>query len=140
MFKSKLYHYYYGIAQSASELSYAQRLKVGACLVTKTGAVYPGYNGTLSGFQNVCEKEDGSTDNSIVVHAEQNCLFKMLKEGVSAQGATLFVTASCCAECCKMMIASGVERVVYGEEYRDTSPLQTLRKAGVIVEKYDSTI
>lgn len=140
MFKPSLYHYYYSAAENAAKLSYAKKLKVGAALVTKSGSIFPGYNGTLSGFENVCEKEDGSTNEAIVIHAEQNALFKMLKEGVSAKGATLFTTHSCCEQCCKMMIAAGVERVVYGEEFRDTTPLQTLRKAGVVVEHYDRTL
>jgi dCMP deaminase len=105
--------------------------------------MYPGFNGTLPGFDNNCEIEvngELSTNEAITVHAEQNAMYKMLKEGVSATGATLFVTHTCCQQCAKMIISTGIERVVYIEEYRDTSPLLTLRKAGVIVEKYDAEI
>lgn len=141
--KSKLYHFYMDTALSASKMSYAERLKVGAVIVTSTGAMYSGFNGTLPGFPNVCEvEEDGNlvTDENVTVHAEQNAMYKMLREGVSATGATLFVTHSCCKECAKMIISTGIERVVYLNEYRNTTPLLTLRKAGVIVEKYDGDI
>lgn len=133
---NKLDNFYMDVAKLISAKSYANRLKVGAVIVTCTGSMFPGYNGTLSGFPNVCEKEDGTTNNSITVHAEQNALYKMLREGVSSDGATLYTTHSCCEECAKMMIAAGIRKVVYGEVYRDPSPLSTLELGGVKVVKF----
>jgi dCMP deaminase len=138
--KSNLYHFYYQTAERVAELSYAKRRRVGSCIVTKNGSTFTGYNGTIPNFPNICENEDGSTNEAITIHSEQNALYKMLREGVSAEGATVFCTTSCCAQCSKMLISAGIERFVYGEEYRDTTPLQILRKAGIFVEKYDPTI
>ena len=138
--KSNLYHFYYQTAERIAQLSYAKRMQVGSCIVTKNGSMFTGYNGTLPGFDNVCELEDGTTNEAITVHSEQNALYKMLKEGVSAEGATIFCSHSPCQQCVKMLISAGIERFVYGNEYRDTTPLQTLKKAGIIVEKYDATI
>lgn len=137
MIKGRLFDFYFETAKNCAKLSYANRLKVGTVIVTKTGAMYPGFNGTIPGFVNNCENDDGSTNEDITIHSEQNALYKMLKEGVSAEGSTVFVTHSCCNQCSKMLISAGVERVVYGEQYRDSEPLDTLRKAGVIVEKYE---
>jgi dCMP deaminase len=138
--KSSLYHFYMGAAKLAAKMSYAERLQVGAVIVTASGAMYPGYNGTLKGFPNVCELPDGSTDNAITVHAEKNALYKMLEEGVTARGATMFVTHSCCEGCAQMTASVGIERVVYLNDYKDMTPMTTLKKAGVIVEKYDGAI
>lgn len=135
--KDNLYKFYFNTAKNIAELSYSKRLKVGSCIVTKTGAMYSGYNGTIPGFPNHCENEDGTTDENITIHSEQNALFKMLREGVSAEGATIFCTHSCCAACSKMLISAGVERFVYGEEYRDTAPLEVLKRAGIVVLKYE---
>lgn len=140
MIKSKHFPFYMEVARNSANLSYAKRLKVGAVIVTNTGAMYHGYNGTLPGFENNCEivlNDELITDEDTVVHAEQNALYKMLNEGVSAKGATVFVTHSCCKHCAKMLISAGVERVVYDEVYRDTKPLDTLKMAGIIVEKHE---
>ena len=134
--KENLYKFYFNTAKNIAELSYSKRLKVGSAIVTKTGAIYSGFNGTIPGFPNCCEDESGKTDENVTIHSEQNALFKMLREGVSAEGATVFCTHSCCANCCKMLISAGIERFVYGEDYRDVTPLDTLRKAGVVVLKY----
>lgn len=128
---------YMDIAERVSKESYAKRLKVGAAILTENGGLFCGFNGTLPGFINQCEKEDGSTDESITSHAEQNSLYKMLKEGVSAKGATIYLTHSPCSLCCKMIISSGIKRVVYKTEYRDTNSLQILEKANLIVEKWE---
>ena len=128
---------YIAVADQFSKLSYADRLKVGAAILTENGGLYCGFNGTLPGFPNTCEKVDGSTDESITSHAEQNSLYKMLREGVSAKGATMYVTHSPCPQCCKMIISSGIKRVVYREEYRISDGLEVLMKAGVLIEKFN---
>ena len=128
---------YMDIAERVSQESYAKRLKVGAAILTENGGLFCGFNGTLPGFINQCEKEDGSTDESITSHAEQNSLYKMLKEGVSAKGATIYLTHSPCSMCCKMIISSGIKRVVYKTEYRDTNSLQILEKANLVVERWE---
>jgi len=110
---------------------------VGAAILTENGGLYCGFNGTLPGFPNTCEKGDGSTDESITSHAEQNSLYKMLREGVSAKGATMYVTHSPCPQCCKMIISSGIKRVVYREEYRISDGLEVLMKADVLIEKFN---
>lgn len=127
---------YMDIAKRVAKESYCTRAKVGAVIVTKHGGIFIGFNGTIAGksFPNVCEC-NGKTNTAIVIHAESNCLYKMLKEGVSAEGATLYTTLTPCEECTKMIISAGVDRVVYDEEYRDKSPLDTLIKAEVCVEK-----
>lgn len=128
---------YLAVAEAHAKLSYAKRLQVGAAILTENGGLYCGFNGTLPGFNNCCEKEDGSTDESITSHAEQNCLYKMLKEGVSAKGATMYLTHSPCPMCCKMIISSGIKRVVYKNEYRLTQGVQILKKANLIIEKWE---
>lgn len=127
----KMDDFYMDVACRISEESYAERLKVGAVIVTENGAMYPGFNGTLPGFPNKCETEENTTDENITVHAEQNALYKMLKEGVSANGATIFVTHSPCAQCCKMMVAVGIKRVVFKQKYREVAHLGVLDWAGV---------
>lgn len=127
---------YMDIAKRVASESYCERAKVGAVIVSKHGGIFIGMNGTLAGkqFPNNCEC-GGKTNNAIVVHAESNALYKMLREGVSAEESTLYATLTPCEECAKMIISSGVDRVVYLEEYRDQSPLDTLVKAEVSVEK-----
>lgn len=128
--------FYMGVAELIAGESYAMRLRVGSAILTENGGLFVGFNGTLPNFPNQCEKEDGSTDESITSHAEQNSLYKMLKEGVSANGATIYLTHSPCSMCCKMIISSGIKRVVYKTAYRDTNSLQILKKANVLVEKW----
>lgn len=131
----KLDEFYMNTADKISENSYCKRLKVGAVIVTKNGAMFPGFNGTLPGFPNICEIDENTTNEAITVHAEQNALYKMLKEGVSADGATIYVTHSPCEQCVKMMISCGISRVVYKNEYRITTPIDTLKDGGVEVVK-----
>ena len=95
-----------------------------------------GYNGTPSGFENICEDENGVT-KPYVLHAEANAISKVAKSGNSSEGATLFVTASPCLECSKLIIQSGIKRVVYRDEYRLTDGIDLLRRAGIVVEKVD---
>ena len=95
-----------------------------------------GYNGTPSGFENICEDESGAT-KPYVLHAEANAITKVAKSGNSSDGATLYVTASPCMECSKLIIQSGIRRVVYRDEYRLTDGIDLLRRAGIEVEKVD---
>lgn len=128
---------YMQTAEAHASLSYAKRLQVGAAILTANGGLYCGFNGTLPGFDNCCEKEDGTTDEDVTSHAEQNSLYKMLREGVSAKGATIYVTTSPCAQCAKMIISSGIVRVVYKNEYRLTNSIEIMRKANLVVEKWE---
>lgn len=121
---------YLRMARIWAENSYCERLKVGALLVKGKMIISDGYNGTPSGFPNVCEAEDGST-LPYVLHAEANALTKVARSSNSSEGATLYVTASPCMECAKLIIQSGIKRVVYSEEYRLPDGLELLRRAGV---------
>ena len=114
--------------------SYCKRRQVGALLVKDRMIISDGYNGTPSGFENICEDENGVT-KPYVLHAEANAISKIAKSGNSALDATLYVTASPCLECAKLIIQSGIRRVVYRDEYRLTDGIDLLRRAGVEVEK-----
>ena len=116
--------------------SYCKRRQVGALLVKDRMIISDGYNGTPSGFENICEDENGVT-KPYVLHAEANAISKVAKSGNSAQDATLYVTASPCMECAKLIIQSGIKRVVYRDEYRLTDGIDLLRRAGIEVEKID---
>ena len=116
--------------------SYCKRRQVGALLVKDRMIISDGYNGTPSGFENICEDENGVTKPS-VLHAEANAITKVAKSGNNSKGATLYVTASPCMECAKLIIQSGISRVVYRDEYRLTDGVDLLRKAGIEVEKID---
>ena len=131
----KFDHSYLEMAQIWAQNSYCKRRKVGALLVKDRMIISDGYNGTPSGFENICE-EDGVT-KPYVLHAEANAITKVAKSGNSSQGATLYVTASPCLECSKLIIQSGIRRVVYRDEYRLTDGIDLLRRAGIEVEKVD---
>ena len=114
--------------------SYCKRRQVGALLVKDRMIISDGYNGTPSGFENICEDENGVT-KPYVLHAEANAISKIAKSGNSAEGATLYVTASPCMECSKLIIQAGIKRVCYRDEYRLTDGVDLLRKAGIEVEQ-----
>ena len=116
--------------------SYCRRRKVGALIVKDRMIISDGYNGTPSGFENICEDENGVT-KPYVLHAEANAITKVAKSGNSSEGATLYVTASPCIECAKLIIQSGIKRLVYRDEYRLTDGVDLLRRAGITVEKVD---
>ena len=116
--------------------SYCKRRQVGALLVKDRMIISDGYNGTPSGFENICEDENGVT-KPYVLHAVANAITKVAKSGNNSKGATLYVTASPCMECAKLIIQSGISRVVYRDEYRLTDGVDLLRKAGIEVEKID---
>ena len=131
----KFDHSYLEMAEIWAQNSYCNRRKVGALLVKDRMIISDGYNGTPSGFENVCE-EDGVT-KPYVLYAEANAITKVAKSGNSSEGATLYVTASPCLECSKLIIQSGIKRVVYRDEYRLTDGIDLLRRAGIEVEKVD---
>ena len=125
---------YLRMAEIWAQNSYCKRRKVGALLVKDKMIISDGYNGTPSGFENVCEDENGVT-KPYVLHAEANAITKVAKSGNSSAGATLYVTASPCIECSKLIIQSGITRVVYRDEYRLTDGVDLLRRAGIEVEQ-----
>jgi len=131
----KFDHSYLQMAEVWAQNSYCKRRKVGALLVKDRMIISDGYNGTPSGFENICE-EDGVT-KPYVLHAEANAITKVAKSGNSSDGATLYVTASPCLECSKLIIQAGIKRVVYRDEYRLTDGVDLLRRAGIQVEKVD---
>lgn len=132
----KFDHSYITMAAVWAQNSYCKRRQVGALLVKDRMIISDGYNGTPSGFENICEDESGAT-KPYVLHAEANAITKIAKSGNSSNGATLYVTASPCLECSKLIIQSGITRVVYRDEYRLTDGVDLLRKAGIVVEKVD---
>lgn len=121
---------YLRMARIWAENSYCQRRQVGALIVKNKMIISDGYNGTPSGFENVCEDEQGST-KSYVLHAEANAITKIARSGNNSDGATLYVTDSPCIECAKLIIQSGIRRVVYSKAYRLTEGLELLKRAGV---------
>lgn len=124
---------YLRMAAIWAENSYCQRRKVGALVVKEKMIISDGYNGTPSGFENVCEDAHGVT-HPYVLHAEANAITKLARSGNNSDQATLYVTASPCIECAKLIIQAGIRRVVYAEQYRLTDGIDLLRRAGVDVE------
>lgn len=114
--------------------SYCKRRQVGALIVKDRMIISDGYNGTPSGFENVCEDENGIT-KPYVLHAEANAITKVAKSNNSSDGATLYITDSPCVECAKLIIQAGITRVVYDKKYRITDGLDLLERAEVVVEQ-----
>ena len=131
--QSLLDYRYLRMARIWAENSYCRRRQVGALGVKDKMIISDGYNGTPSGFENVCEDETGTTF-PYVLHAEANAITKLARSSNNSDGATLYVTASPCIECAKLIIQSGIRRVVYAEKYRLTDGIDLLEKAGVKVE------
>ena len=123
---------YMRMARVWAENSYCIRRQVGALMVKDQRIISDGYNGTPSGFENVCEDEN-NVSKPYVLHAEANAISKVARSHNSSDGATLYVTASPCIECAKLIIQAGVRRVVYGELYRLTDGIDLLRRAGIEV-------
>lgn len=134
---NKLDNFYMNIALLTSYNSKAKRNKVGAILVKDSNIISFGWNGTPHGFDNNCEDKDGNTIPE-VIHSEVNCIAKIAKNGSSSDGATMYITLSPCFDCAKLLIASGIKRLVYLEEYRILDSLEMLKKANIIVEKLTS--
>lgn len=123
---------YLRMATIWAENSYCKRRQVGALIVKDKMIISDGYNGTPSGFENVCE-EDNVT-KPYVLHAEANAITKIARSNNNADGATLYVTDEPCIECSKLIIQSGIRRVVYAREYRLHDGPALLRRAGIEVE------
>lgn len=124
---------YLRMARIWSENSYCIRRQVGALIVKDASIISDGYNGTPSGFENVCEDANNVT-KPYVLHAEANAITKVAKSGNSSDGSTLYVTASPCIECAKLIIQSGIKRVVYSEHYHCCDGIDLLKKAKIEVE------
>ena len=131
--QSLLDYRYLRMARIWAENSYCRRRQVGALVVKDKMIISDGYNGTPSGFENICEDESGTTF-PYVLHAEANAITKLARSSNNSDGATLYVTASTCIECSKLIIQAGIRRVVYAEKYRLTDGIDLLEKAGVKVE------
>ena len=112
--------------------SYCKRAQVGALIVKEQMIISDGYNGTPAGFENVCEDKDGIT-KPYVLHAEANAITKVAKSNNSSEGATLYITTSPCMECAKLIIQSGIKRVVYSDNYRKQDGVELLKRAGIEV-------
>ena len=118
--------------------SYCERRQVGALMVKDKMIISDGYNGTPSGFENVCE--DGDVTKPYVLHAEANAITKVAKSNNSSSGATMYITASPCIECAKLIIQAGISRVVYSDDYRNADGIELLRRSGIAVDKVEETI
>ena len=133
MTKNKQLQYdvaYLRMAQEWSKLSYCERRQVGALIVKDKMIISDGYNGTPTGFENICEDDEGYT-KWYVLHAEANAISKVASSTQSCNGATLYITMSPCRECSKLIHQAGISRLVYHKGYRDDSGVKFLRKAGV---------
>lgn len=127
---------YLQMADTWSQNSYCKRRQVGALLVKNQMIISDGYNGTPSGFENVCEDEDNKT-KPYVLHAEANAITKVAKSGNSSDGATLYVTSSPCLECSKLIIQAGIKRVVFTESYRLEDGINLLKRANIEIKQVD---
>ena len=123
---------YLDMARIWAQNSYCQRRQVGALVVKQGMIISDGYNGTPSGFENVCEDETGVT-KPYVLHAEANAITKLARSNNNSDGATIYITASPCIECAKLIIQAGIKRVVYGEKYRLMDGIELLQRAGIEV-------
>jgi len=121
---------YIKMALEWAKLSYCKRRQVGALIVKNKMIISDGYNGTPTGFENICEDDENYT-KWYVLHAEANAIMKVSASTQSSEGATLYITLSPCRECSKLIFQSGIKRVVYHKEYKDTSGLEFLKKGGI---------
>jgi len=121
---------YLQMAQIWAQNSYCQRRKVGALLVKDKMIISDGYNGTPSGFENICEDENNTT-KPYVLHAEANAITKVAKSNNSSEGATLYVTSSPCLECSKLIIQAGIKRIVFSELYHKNDGINLLKRANL---------
>ena len=121
---------YLRMARIWAENSYCKRRQVGAIVVKDQRIISDGYNGTPSGFENICEDEEGKT-KPYVLHAEANAITKVARSNNSSNGATLYITASPCIECAKLIIQAGIKRIVYSELYRFHDGIDLLNRAGI---------
>ena len=125
---------YMDLAARISQESKCMRLNVGAVIVKDKNIIAFGWNGMPTGFPNACEIDN--VTNPEVIHAEANAILKAARSTESTEGATLFCTHSCCVECAKMIIQSGISKFIYATQYRDDSGLRLLHRAGIEVEQF----
>jgi dCMP deaminase len=130
--QKKLDERYLRMAKVWAENSYCHRRQVGALVVKDKMIISDGYNGTPSGFENVCE-DDNNVTKPYVLHAEANAITKLARSNNNSDGATIYITASPCIECAKLIIQAGIKRVVYGEKYRLTDGIELLERANIEV-------
>jgi dCMP deaminase len=130
----KLDEVFINIAKEIGTLSHCTRSKVGAVLVKDGNVISFGYNGTPAGMDNACEENNVTKDE--VIHAEMNAILKAAKSGNAVDDSTLYLSLSPCQNCCKLIIQSGIKRVVYLEDYRDLRPIEFLSKF-IEVEKHE---
>ena len=122
---------YLRMATIWAENSYCERRKVGALIVKDKMIISDGYNGTPSGFENICEDEVTGKTKPYVLHAEANAITKVAKSANNCDGSTLYITAAPCIECSKLIIQAGIRRVVYADAYRSDEGLALLRRVGL---------
>jgi dCMP deaminase len=127
---------YLKMADIWSQNSYCKRRQVGALIIKDQMIISDGYNGTPSGFENICEDENDKT-KPYVLHAEANAITKVAKSGNSSNGATLYVTSSPCLECSKLIIQAGIKRVVFTESYRLEDGINLLKRANIEIKQVD---
>lgn len=127
---------YMKMARIWAENSYCVRRQVGALIVRDKMIISDGYNGTPSGFENICEDETGKT-KPYVLHAEANAITKVAKSNNSSEGATLYVSSSPCIECAKLIIQSGIKRVVYADSYHSMDGIDLLKRVGIEIVKVE---
>ncbi|MFW6257381.1 MAG: deoxycytidylate deaminase [Prolixibacteraceae bacterium] len=130
---------YLEMANIWAQNSYCKRRKVGALIVKEKMIISDGYNGTPSGFENVCEDENNTT-KPYVLHAEANAITKVAKSNNSSENATLYVTSSPCMECAKLIIQAGIRRVVFTENYRVEDGINLLKRADIEVKQVKTTV
>jgi len=128
---------YLRMAKTWSELSHCARKQVGAIIVKDGMIISDGYNGAPSGFDNCCENNEGET-HWYVLHAEANAILKVAKSTHNCNGATLYLTLSPCRDCSKLVVQSGIKRVVFINDYKDTSGIDFLREAGIEIEQIEN--
>jgi dCMP deaminase len=133
--QDKLDKAYMAMAKEVANLSYCNRAKVGCLIVKDTHIISEGYNGTPKGLPNVCE-DSAFTTLRYVLHAESNAITKLARSTISSEGATVYVTMAPCYDCCKLIIQSGIKRVVYKSNYHSDG-IELLELAGVTVEKLE---
>lgn len=128
---------YLEMARIWSKNSYCKRRQVGALIVKNKMIISDGFNGTPSGFENICEDEQGIT-KPYVLHAEANAITKVAKSNNSSENSTLYVTSAPCIECSKLIIQAGIRRVVYSDDYRATEGIELLKRAGIEIIKLEA--
>ena len=131
--QNKLDERYLRMARIWAENSYCQRRQVGALVVKDKMIISDGYNGTPTGFENICEDEN-NVSKPYVLHAEANAITKLARSNNNSDGATIYITASPCIECAKLIIQAGIRRVVYARDYRLSDGIDLLRRAHIEVE------